>query len=107
MDRNQICHFNFDDFHNFLGAWKAILEEFPNCAFHFGQSVWQKVQDLGLRTICSKRSPEYRYIRSLMVPPILPSADIQPAFDRLAVRATSCLAAQELEHFPNKHQEKQ
>ena len=36
-----------------------------------------------------KRGPEYRYIRSLMALPFLPSADIQPAFDRLAVRATS------------------
>ena len=94
IDRNQICHFNFDDLHNFLGAWKAIREEFPNslvkgCAFHFGQAVWRKVQELGLRTTYSKRGPEYRYIRSLMALPFLPSADIQPAFDRLAVRATS------------------
>ncbi|XP_061178328.1 uncharacterized protein LOC133186965 [Saccostrea echinata] len=76
------------------GAWKAIREEFPNtlikgCAFHFGQAVWRKVQELGLRTTYTKRGAEYRYIRSLMALPFLPSADIQPAFDRLSARATS------------------
>ncbi|XP_055998163.1 uncharacterized protein LOC125669439 isoform X2 [Ostrea edulis] len=56
---------------------KAIRNEFPNtiikgCAFHFGQAVWRKVQELGLRTTYSKRGPEYRYIRSLMALPFLP-----------------------------------
>lgn len=77
-----------------LIAWKAIRNEFPNtiikgCAFHFGQAVWRKVQELGLRTTYSKRGPEYRYIRSLMALPFLPWADIQPAFDRLSARAAS------------------
>ncbi|XP_061188126.1 uncharacterized protein LOC133196226 [Saccostrea echinata] len=59
------------------GAWKAIREEFPNtlikgCAFHFGQAVWRKVQELGLRTTYTKRGAEYRYIRSLMALPFLP-----------------------------------
>lgn len=42
-----------------------------------------------LKTTYSKRGPEYRLIRSLMALPFLPSADIKPALDRLAARATS------------------
>ncbi|CAG2200753.1 unnamed protein product [Mytilus edulis] len=56
------------------GAWKAIRKEFPTstikgCAFHFGQAVWCKTQELGLKTTYTSRGAEYRYIRSLMALP--------------------------------------
>ncbi|XP_052093609.1 uncharacterized protein LOC127729772 [Mytilus californianus] len=49
------------------GAWKAIRKEFPTstikgCAFHFGQAVWRKKQELGLKTTYTSRGAEYRYI---------------------------------------------
>ncbi|VDH91609.1 Hypothetical predicted protein [Mytilus galloprovincialis] len=76
------------------GAWKAIRHIFPNasikgCAFHFGQAIWRKVQDLGLKTTYSSRGVEYRYIRTLMALPFLPHSDIRPAFNTLKERANS------------------
>ncbi|VDI27117.1 Hypothetical predicted protein [Mytilus galloprovincialis] len=73
------------------GAWKAIRHIFPNasikgCAFHFGQAIWRKVQDLGLKTTYSSRGVEYRYIRTLMALPFLPHSDIRPAFNTLKER---------------------
>jgi hypothetical protein len=80
----------------FLGVWKAVRSEFPTasikeCAFHFGQAVFRKVTELGLKTTYTSRGPaEYRYIRSLMALPFLrPTGQIQSAFDTLAARATS------------------
>ena len=78
----------------FVGAWKAVRQAFPNvsikgCAFHFGQAVWRKVQELGLKTTYSQRGAEYRYIRTLMALPFLPHADIEPAFEVLSERANS------------------
>ena len=77
-----------------VGAWKAIREEFEDvtvksCAFHFCQAVFRKVTELGFKTTYSQRGAEYRYIRSLMALPFLPSADIPSAFDQLALRASS------------------
>lgn len=88
------------------GAWKAIRQEFPNtmikgCAFHFNQAVWRMTQQLGLKTTYSKRGPEYRYTRSLMGLPFLPSADIRPAFDQLATRATSPELTQLVNYIDN------
>ncbi|XP_052090532.1 uncharacterized protein LOC127727130 [Mytilus californianus] len=76
------------------GAWKAIRQIFPNasikgCAFHFGQAIWRKVQDLGLKTTYSSRGVEYRYIRTLMALPFLPHSGIRPAFNTLKERANS------------------
>jgi hypothetical protein len=56
---------------------------------------------LGLKTAYSKRGPEYRYIRSLMGLPFLPCADIQPAFDQLAPRATSPELTQLVNYIDN------
>jgi len=77
-----------------LGVWKAVRAEFPTasikgCAFHFGQAVFRKVTELGLKTTYTSRGPEYRYIRSLMALPFLPAGQIKSAFDTLAARATS------------------
>jgi hypothetical protein len=77
-----------------VGAWKAIREEFEDitnkgCDFHFCQEVFRKVTELGFKTTYSQRGAEYRYNRSLMALPFLPSADIPSAFDQLAPRASS------------------
>lgn len=63
--------------------------QYKGMCFHFGQAVFRKVTELGLKTTYTSRGPEYRYIRSLMALPFLPASQIKSAFNTLAARATS------------------
>uniref|UniRef100_A0A8W8JLG8 MULE transposase domain-containing protein n=1 Tax=Magallana gigas TaxID=29159 RepID=A0A8W8JLG8_MAGGI len=54
-----------------LGAWNAISAVFPDavtkgCTFHWCQSVWRHIQDLGLAATYMKREATHRYLKQLM-----------------------------------------
>ncbi|KAH3866067.1 hypothetical protein DPMN_029119 [Dreissena polymorpha] len=69
--------------------WKAIrhvLEEDANihdCAFHWGQAVWHRVQAKGLATVYATKRETYSYIRKLLCLRFLPAEHIPEVFDSL------------------------
>ena len=77
-----------------MAMWKAVNSVFPTvpvrgCAFHWGQAVWRKVQDLGLQTSYMEREETYNFCKKLMALPYLPSASIQGLFAHLQGTATT------------------
>ena len=76
------------------GMWLALKDVFPSrpikgCVFHWSQSVWRRVQDLGLATSYRSRKSVYQYVGLLMALPFLPAGHIRDAFEYLRPRATS------------------
>ena len=62
-------------------VWKAAATVLPNvrrpgCAFHWGQAVWRKVQGLGLQQQFMQDDATYKYVRKLLVLPLLPAEHI-------------------------------
>lgn len=73
------------------GLWKALRSVFDDpviygCAFHFGQALWRKVQELGLQTSYSKRDSVYKLVRKVFALPFLPHDDIKETFDELSCK---------------------
>ena len=55
-----------------MAAWRAAAHVMPEveckgCAFHWGQAVWRKAQDIGLRQGYLEDNSTYTYVRKLMV----------------------------------------
>jgi len=49
-------------------VWQALASEFPDatvkgCTFHFTQSIWRKVQELGLQKAYMERRRAHSFIR--------------------------------------------
>ena len=77
-----------------MAMWKAVNSVFPTvpvrgCAFHWGQAVWRKVQDLGLQTSYMEREETYNFCKKLMALPYLPSDSIPGLFAHLQGTATT------------------
>jgi len=52
-------------------VWQALVAEFPDatvkgCTFHFMQSIWRKVQELGLQKSYMERRRAHSFIRYSM-----------------------------------------
>ena len=63
----------------------AIAEQFPNtvhhgCFFHLGQSLWRKVQDVGLQEAYKTDQDVRQFIKKLTALAFLPPADVTAAF---------------------------
>lgn len=76
--------------------WKATADITPwvnhrGCSFHWGQSVWRRIQDIGLATAYSSDESVYKYCRQLLALPFLPADSISTIFDQLESRASSGL----------------
>ena len=66
-------------------AWRAADRVMPDircqgCAFHWGQAVWRKAQELGLRRAYLEDNATFMYVRKLMALPLLPAEHISPVF---------------------------
>ena len=64
-------------------AWSAASRVVPDvhcqgCAFHWGQAVWRKTQELGLRRAYLHDSDTFNILRKLMTLPLLPAEHITP-----------------------------
>ncbi len=53
------------------------------CQFHYSQSLWKKIQKLGLSKLYQSNADYKKYVKKLMSLPYLPSAEISPAADQL------------------------
>ena len=80
----------------FNERWAAVYSLFIgstyiNCAFSFIFICFYlfQVQDLGLAAAYSRDDGTYRYIKKLMALPFLPAPEIDPAFQRLRLKATT------------------
>ena len=65
------------------------LVSIKGCVFHWVQSVWRKVQELGLATAYRTNQAIHQYIRQLMALPFLPAGHITETFHQLQARANS------------------
>ncbi|XP_050390644.1 uncharacterized protein LOC126809860 isoform X2 [Patella vulgata] len=53
------------------GIWQALRSVFDNpsihdCAFHWGQAVWRKIQENGLQTAYSQKDAVYKFFRKVI-----------------------------------------
>ena len=73
-------------------AWRAAAHVMPQvermgCAFHWGQAVWRKAQDVGLRQAYLDDNTTHIFIRKLMALPLLPAEAMTPVFRVLEKKA--------------------
>ena len=66
-------------------VWGAFRSVFPSinlrgCSFHWGQTVWRKIQDVGLAPAYRERRNTHKYLRELLCLLFLPHQHIQPLF---------------------------
>jgi MULE transposase domain len=69
-----------------IALMTAIQSEFPDttvhgCFFHFCQSLWRKVQELGLATLCTQNRSVKKVIRKVMSLGYLPTALVRMTFN--------------------------
>ena len=72
-------------------VWSALRASLPNatihgCWFHWAQSVYRKVKELGLHYAYVNQERVRAYIQELMALPHLPANHIEPAFRELVRR---------------------
>ena len=70
------------------GARNAVKARFPGillrgCHFHYSQSVWRKIQRLGLSNAYHSNSDFKTAVRCFMALPFLPEDQIRPIYDHL------------------------
>ncbi|PFX20540.1 hypothetical protein AWC38_SpisGene14995 [Stylophora pistillata] len=85
-------HFVTADFDEALwGALRCVVPhvKLQGCAFHWTQSVWKKMQDLGLQSMCTDHNGMHKYLRKLLALPLLPGKEISTQFQRLKLQATT------------------
>lgn len=75
-------------------VWVAVQEKLPDatiqgCAFHWTQSLWRKIQDLGLQGAYSNDDAVFKFLRKVMTLPFLPATKIPGVFERLRAQASS------------------
>nr|XP_021003896.2 uncharacterized protein LOC107456493 [Parasteatoda tepidariorum] len=68
-----------------VGAMNALKEEVPSvkikgCHFHYSQSIWRKVQELGLVSHYINTAEIRQFIRRLMAMPFVPLGQVDEAF---------------------------
>lgn len=68
-------------------VWRAIPEILPNvtirgCAFHWGQAVWRKIQELGLQSSYTNDVGTHKFLRKLLSLPYMPVEHIEELFVR-------------------------
>jgi len=71
-----------------LSAMQAFQQEFPGmintgCLFHLCQSVWRKVQNVGLKPRYEQDHEFARYIRMIPALAFVPPASVIEAFEDL------------------------
>ena len=76
------------------GLWQALRHMYTDpdikgCAFHFGQALWRKCQEIGLSTAYESRDRVYKVLRKFVALPLLPPADIRPAFVKIKKKGQS------------------
>ena len=74
--------------------WKAVSLTLPDvevqgCNFHWNQAVYRYIQQLGLQRQFEQRDSYHRYMKKLMALPYLPAEHTEPAFHKLAEKATT------------------
>ena len=75
-------------------VWRASSKVFPTasikgCAFHWSQSVWRKMQEIGLQTLYTSDSGINTYCRKILALPLLPSDAICETFSILCTDAAA------------------
>ena len=73
------------------GARNAVKTQFPGihlrgCHFHYSQSVWRKIQKLGLSNIYHTNSDFKTLIRTFMALPFLPEDRILPIYNQIDMK---------------------
>ena len=73
-------------------VWRAIPDILPNvtirgCAFHWGQAVWRKVQELGLQSSYTNDVGTHKFLRQLLSLPYMPQEHIEELFIRFYRKA--------------------
>ena len=89
-----------------IGAWQAV-KMFPNfdikgCVFHWTQSVYRKLIELGMSTAYRERGPIYNYVRQLLALPFLPPGHIRDTFFNLKGKANSEMLKSFVEYIEHK-----
>ena len=71
-----------------IALWTSIRQTLPNvhlqgCGFHWGQSLWRKVQELGLAVTYQTNATANKFIRRLFSLPFMPADAIEPPVDNI------------------------
>ncbi|XP_064627783.1 uncharacterized protein LOC135487676 [Lineus longissimus] len=74
--------------------WRAIPTVLPEvkirgCSFHWAQSIWRKIQEIGLAPAYLHDDVTHQLCKELLALPYLPHEHIRPLFEKLAKRATT------------------
>jgi hypothetical protein len=74
--------------------WAALRSVFDELvikgyAFHWGQALWRKVQEVGLQAAYTRRDDVFKLLRKVFALPYLPPTDIPDAFQKLRQKATT------------------
>ena len=75
-------------------TWKAVASVLPEtklqgCAFHWGQAVWRKTQEIGLKKAYVNDESTHKYVNKLLSLPLLPAEHIPPVFTALQLKANT------------------
>ena len=77
-----------------LSLWKAINETMPDvnirgCCFHWTQSVWRRIQSVGLQSNYMQDAAVHMLCKQLLALPFIPAEHIRPVFEKLQERAVT------------------
>ena len=75
-------------------TWKPVASVLPEtklqgCAFHWGQAVWCKMQEIGLKRAYVNDRSTHKYVKKLLSIPLLPAEHIPPVFTTLQLEANT------------------